>query len=81
MRKNVESTSTGGLGFSTVLFLIFLVLKLVGVINWSWWWITSPLWINLGLGLLIFIGLLVYYTIDEARMNPTSKGGKKNGKD
>lgn len=28
-----------------VLFLIFLVLKLTHTINWSWWWVTSPLWI------------------------------------
>lgn len=30
---------------SVVLFLIFLVLKLCSVIAWSWWWVTSPLWI------------------------------------
>jgi len=39
-----SSTSTGGeIGF--LLFLVFLVLKLTRVINWSWWWITAPLWI------------------------------------
>ena len=27
-----------------VLFVVFLVLKLVGVIAWSWWWVTAPLW-------------------------------------
>jgi len=43
---NYNSTSTnGGIGFSGILFLIFLVLKLIGIINWSWWWITFPLWI------------------------------------
>lgn len=30
---------------SSPLFPIFLVLKLCGVINWSWWWVTCPLWI------------------------------------
>ena len=30
--------------FSTI-FLVFLILKLTNVINWSWWWITSPIWI------------------------------------
>jgi hypothetical protein len=29
----------------TPLFLVFLILKLTGVINWSWWWVTSPLWL------------------------------------
>lgn len=33
-----------GISTSTVLFLIFLVLKLLGVIRWSWWWVTAPLW-------------------------------------
>ena len=36
-------------------FLIFLVLKLVGVITWSWLWVTSPLWIEV----LVFIVLLI----------------------
>jgi len=36
------------------LFLIFLVLKLTGVIDWSWLWVTAPLWIPLA----IFLGIL-----------------------
>ena len=48
----------GGTGFS--LFLVFLVLKLVGVISWSWWWVTAPLWISAGLGLIgLIIALIV----------------------
>jgi hypothetical protein len=33
-----------GFSFSTVVFIILLTLKLSGVIDWSWWWITLPLW-------------------------------------
>lgn len=33
-----------GLGFTEVLFLVFLVLKLTGTIGWSWWYVTAPLW-------------------------------------
>ena len=29
----------------TLLFIVFLILKLTGNIDWSWWWVTSPLWI------------------------------------
>lgn len=36
----------GGLSFTTVLFFIFLILKLTNVITWSWWWVTCPLWIG-----------------------------------
>jgi hypothetical protein len=55
-----KSTRTGG-SASLLLFTVFLVLKLTDTIDWSWWWVTSPLWIPLALavGLLIFFGLLI----------------------
>lgn len=41
-----EGTSrNNGMGIGMVLFIVFLVLKLTGTIDWSWWWVTSPLWI------------------------------------
>lgn len=30
--------------FGGALFLVFLILKLCGKIDWSWWWVTAPLW-------------------------------------
>lgn len=46
-----------GLGFGTILFLIFLVLKLgvgdTGVQSWSWWWVFAPLWIPAAVLLVI----------------------------
>lgn len=48
------------IGSSTLLFFIFLTLKLCKVIDWSWWWITSPLWIH---GILILIGLAVLFIV------------------
>jgi hypothetical protein len=47
---NNKKVSGNGIGIGTVLFLIFLTLKLAGVgqvATWSWWWVTSPLWIPL----------------------------------
>ena len=44
--------SRGIFGF---LFLIFLILKLTGVIDWSWWWVTAPLWIGFVLGTASFL--------------------------
>ena len=35
---------TDGTGLMGLLFIVFLVLKLTGVISWSWWWVTAPLW-------------------------------------
>jgi hypothetical protein len=54
-----KSTSSG-LGLGSVLFIVFLVLKLTGNIDWSWWWVTSPLWIPLTLGVIILgiVGLV-----------------------
>ena len=37
-------TSSNGLSFGAALFLVFLVLKLTHYIDWSWWWVTAPLW-------------------------------------
>lgn len=52
-KKNVS----GGMSFSSVLALIFIVLKLCGVINWSWVWVLSPIWITFIIG-LIAIGVI-----------------------
>ena len=51
-----KSTSSG-LGLGSVLFIIFLILKLTGNINWSWWWVTSPLWVPITLG-VIMVGIM-----------------------
>lgn len=65
MEKRNNQT-TGGIGCSGVLFLIFLVLKLTGLISWSWWWVTSPLWIGLVLVVLVLAIMLVTFLIKEA---------------
>lgn len=46
------------------LFLVaFVVLKLVGVIDWSWWWVLSPIWIMLGIAELVFVVIYIYIAI------------------
>ena len=53
---NVEvKVNPTGVGFCSLLGLLFIGLKLGGVINWSWWWVTCPLWI----GIAVFIATLV----------------------
>ena len=47
MRNNKNSGgSAGGSGFCGLLTIVFIVLKLVGVISWSWLWVLSPIWIG-----------------------------------
>lgn len=47
--------SGGGIGLGGLLFVAFLVLKLCGVISWSWWWIFAPLWIPI----VLFLGFVI----------------------
>jgi hypothetical protein len=57
-----EKNTSNGLGLGTLLFLVFLTLKLaeVGPVQyWSWWWVTAPLWLPLA---LIIVLLFLTYT-------------------
>lgn len=51
--KNTGSSGGRGLGFPTVLTIVFIVLKLCGVIDWSWVWVLAPMWISFVLWILI----------------------------
>jgi hypothetical protein len=51
---------SGGISLSGLIFIVFLVLKLCGVIDWSWWWVTAPLW---GPFALLIAGLFIYLMI------------------
>ena len=54
-----QNKSTG-ISLGMVLFLIFMILKLTGNIDWSWWWVTSPLWIPfVAVMVVIFVGVMV----------------------
>ena len=53
---------TNGLGFGTILFLIFLTLKLTNNIAWSWLWVFSPLWIPVGIVGLAVVTLALTQT-------------------
>jgi hypothetical protein len=56
---NNNSSSSSGVGFFGLMFLIFMTLKLTGYITWSWWWVTAPLWG--GFVLIIAIILLLIF--------------------
>lgn len=51
-----SNSSSGGIGFMGVLTILFVALKLTHNIDWSWWWVLSPIW---GTVALAFIVLLV----------------------
>ena len=65
MSESSKSITIGGTGFFNLLFLVFLVLKLTKVIDWSWWWITAPLWGPIGVCVvLIIIGVILIALAD-----------------
>ena len=73
MSENDKTTiQFSGTSFKGLLFLVFLTLKLTNVINWSWWWITAPLWIPsaiiIGIGLLV-VAILALTSIIEKKKN------------
>lgn len=59
-KSELTTTSSGGIGFAGLLTIAFIILKLIGIIKWSWLWVLSPLWISFIVGLiLILIGILI----------------------
>lgn len=46
-----------GIGLLEILLIVFVILKLVGTIDWSWWWVLSPLLIPIGLLIVVLIVL------------------------
>ncbi len=55
MANNNSTTQTGGIGFFGLLAIVFITLKLMGYITWSWWWVLAPLWAPLAVVLVIFL--------------------------
>ena len=49
------SLSFGGIGFSGILTIVFIVLKLTDVISWDWVWVLAPAWISLSISLVLFV--------------------------
>lgn len=56
-----SKSSSGGISFCGLLAIVFITLKLCGVINWSWWWVTAPLWG--GFALVVAVCLVVLASI------------------
>ncbi len=61
MNKNNSS----GIGILGILLIIFIVLKLLNVINWSWLVVFIPLWISLGMFIVGLLIIIAMYLINE----------------
>jgi fatty acid desaturase len=60
--NNVEVAPRQSL-LPTLLLVLFVALKLTGVITWSWWWVLAPLWIPLGLILVVLLVVGVFVLV------------------
>jgi len=56
----MADNSGGSIGFFGFLTILFIGLKLGGVISWSWWWVFAPLWGPLCLALFIILCIFLY---------------------
>lgn len=71
--QNNYTIEAGGAGVTGLLGIVFVVLKLCGVIDWSWWWVTSPFWIPLALVVLILVVSLIIVGIKATFKTSTKR--------
>jgi hypothetical protein len=59
--KKMSDNNSGGVGFVGLLQIVFIILKLTEVIEWSWFWVLSPLWISAILFSIVAVILFIIY--------------------
>jgi hypothetical protein len=64
--KNTTVTVSGGVGFCGALTILFIALKLCGVINWHWAWVLAPLWVGPAILIVGFLALLALAIVSGA---------------
>ena len=57
--KDINITTNKGMGFCGTLTIVFIILKLTHVIDWSWWWVLSPVWIPI----VVVLGIIAIVAI------------------
>lgn len=64
MNQQKESTNASSIILG-LLGIAFIVLKLCGVITWSWWWVLAPFWGGLALGTIFFLVIILIHVFTE----------------
>lgn len=59
--KPTNISTNGGIGFLGALTILFIALKLTHIIDWSWWWVLSPIWIPVAsvLGIIAIVAIVM----------------------
>ena len=73
MEENLNSTNTSGVDFLRLLTLLFIGLKLTGYITWSWIWVLSPLWVPMGITLLVISAVILLVALGKIDIDKTLK--------
>ena len=67
--KDINITTNKGMSFCGTLTIVFIILKLTHVIDWSWWWVLSPIWIPvavvLGIIAIVVIVMLIVKVVKK----------------
>ena len=66
-----SNSSSSGVGFTSLLLLAFIVLKLCKVIDWSWWWVLSPVWITACIAFIVLAVVFILKMSDKENKKPT----------
>lgn len=62
-----SSNSSGGIGFGGLLLIVFITLKLLGKITWSWWWVLSPIWLGVVIWILFVVVVFTIFWVKQLR--------------
>ena len=60
MKEQHKTTVNAGMGFTSFLARAFIVLKLTHVINWSWLWVLSPIWISAIIAVIMIVAFIAF---------------------
>lgn len=67
MKNDNSGASAGGIGFVGLLTIVFITLKLLGKITWSWLWVLSPIWIMACLVVLTMVLIMITVYVKDRR--------------
>lgn len=76
---NKNGTQGGGIGVMGLIGIVFVTLKLTGVIDWSWWWVTLPFWGGLALAIVVVVIVAIIAAI-AAALEPDGMKRKRRRK-
>lgn len=63
--QNSSGAAVSGIGFTGLLTIVFITLKLLNAIDWSWWWVLSPIWISTAISVVLAILIICLISIDK----------------